>query len=104
MSHSEPPRIVAIGSGGLLGPGEFDPEGELEGDESVIHPTFTGSGHDTPEEAALASYPPGEARVLGVEVDGDEATVDIEVNPNGYAVWEHCLREDGRWFDAGHSG
>ncbi|MFA5884346.1 MAG: hypothetical protein WDA60_10885 [Acidimicrobiia bacterium] len=67
---------------------------------------FVGHGHDTPEEAALASYSQAAAaRVLSVTIDGDEATVHTEVSAStGYAVTELCHRHRGRWFNVGHCG
>jgi len=56
-------------------------------------------GHDTPEAAALPEYPPGETRVLGVDANGDHATVHLEVNAStGYDAWVLCERRHGRWF------
>ena len=67
---------------------------------------LVGDGYATPEEAALASYSQAAAaRVLGVTIEGDEATVHTEVNSSiGYAVTELCHRHRGRWFNVGHCG
>ena len=65
---------------------------------------YTDRGFDSPEDAALAGAP-SEARVLDVTVEGDIATVHLEVNrQTGYDIWNHCERRNGRWFDVGHNG
>lgn len=61
-------------------------------------------GFETPEEAALnadSGWPPGMATVVGVEMEGDHATVWLLTNDRPpFEEYEvYCERQDGRWFE-----
>lgn len=67
---------------------------------------FVGDGHTTPEEAARGDIPPRFARVVGLDIDGDTATVTLLTNE---APWFEpyqvgCELHDGRWFASWGSG
>ncbi len=62
---------------------------------------------ETPEQAARSDIPERFARVVGVDVRGDDATVWLLTNDvppfEAYTVW--CVRENGLWrADGGSSG
>jgi hypothetical protein len=71
-------------------------------------------GYGTPEDAALAGFPIGLARVVRVRTDptswdctvgrsGDEVEVELMTNeaPSEYLYFVHVVREEGRWFEGG---
>jgi hypothetical protein len=70
----------------------------------VSEPTFT-----TPEEAAVADFPPKYARVESVSYssDGSRATITLLTNeePYLYRYYVNCERnESGRWIETdGHN-
>jgi hypothetical protein len=70
------------------------------------------NGHRTPEEAALAGFPPGLARVVrirtatqssecAVALGDDEVEVELATNepPYEYAYFVHVALHDERWFE-----
>jgi hypothetical protein len=59
-------------------------------------------GHATPEDAARDDIPEEYVTVLGVRIEGHEATVWMLTNdrPPFEAYTEQCHREHGRWFSA----
>lgn len=55
------------------------------------------SGYRTPEEAALAGFPPAaSARLVGVVVRGAKAEVEVWVGPD-YPDFVDCELVDGLW-------
>lgn len=67
---------------------------------------FVGDGYATPEEAARGEIPPRFARVVGVRVDGDSATVWLLTNeaPQFEPYQVGCVRHNGLWYDEFGSG
>jgi hypothetical protein len=61
---------------------------------------FIEDGFATPEEAARGDIPPQYARVVGVEIDGDSATVSLPTNeaPRFEPYQVGCERHGGLWF------
>ena len=58
-------------------------------------------GYPTPEEAALANYPPSaHARAVTTKVRGRKATVVIETDPS-YKYVVYCRKDGDLWFDNG---
>ena len=70
-------------------------------------------GYGTPEEAALAGFPVGLARVVRIRTnpatwdclrDGSDDEVEIELMtnepPSGYLYFVHVVREEDRWFES----
>ena len=58
------------------------------------------SNYETPEEAALADWPPDSGiRVVSVDIRGDRAEVLLDMDPT-YEYWSYCVRVDGRWHEA----
>jgi hypothetical protein len=69
------------------------------------------NGYDTPEEAALAGFPRGQARVVRVRTDlpdcsmklgTDEVEVELVTNepPHEYPYFVHVERHHDQWFEA----
>jgi hypothetical protein len=69
-------------------------------------------GYATPEEAALAGFPRGSARVVRVRTEAqvsectislgkDEVEVELATNepPHEYPYFVHVDRRNGRWFE-----
>jgi hypothetical protein len=58
-------------------------------------------GFDTPEAAALDSWPPAAcARITSTTVRGDRAEIVLELDPSyRYEYWVYCIRRQGRWFE-----
>jgi len=57
------------------------------------------NGYRTPEEAALAGFPPAAAaRLVGLVVRGKRAQVELRVGPE-YPDFVDCERVDGRWHE-----
>ena len=51
----------------------------------------------TPDEAALANWPPSaHARVIDVEVGGNRAEVIVDTDPSE-PDWVYCVRSEGGW-------
>ena len=69
-------------------------------------------GYDTPEEAALAGFPHGQARVVQIRtgsqgpdctinLGNDEVEVELATNepPHEYPYFVHIERRHDRWFE-----
>ena len=59
-------------------------------------------GYATPEEAGRGDIPPRFVRVIGVEIDGDDARVSLPTNeaPRFEPYQQNCQRRGGQWFAA----
>jgi hypothetical protein len=58
-------------------------------------------GYETAEEAVLAGFPPGEARVVEVRRNLATASVLVELASIGHPQWEVVeIRDDDLWYDA----
>lgn len=63
----------------------------------ILHP-MSSSGYPTPEEAALAGFPPAAApRLVDVVGRGDRAQIEFRVGPD-YPDFVVCELVDGWWY------
>jgi hypothetical protein len=72
--------------------------------EMTYVPPVAEESFASPEEAAMAAFPPRYVRVEGVESfrDGNEARVALLTNeePYLYPYFVYCVRtDDGRWIE-----
>jgi hypothetical protein len=60
------------------------------------------TGHDSPEAAALASYPASAgAHVVRIElIDDSHVEVIIDMKPS-HPMRVHCTHREGHWYDDG---
>ena len=65
----------------------------------------TQNGFDTPEAAAMSTFPAESCSVVAARTEGDDAYVLLDTGPpeRPYLYGVNCHRTDGRWFEGASS-